>query len=271
MMSAMAPTALITGASAGIGEALARELAGRGLDLILTARRLDRLQKLAAELSAGAGIRAEAIAADLARPDAPGFLQAEIERRGLRVDWLVNNAGYGQPGTFAAQPWKAHEDFLRVMLLAPTELCQRFLPGMIARGYGRIINVSSVAGLSPSPAGSTLYGPSKSFLVRFSQSLAQEVRPQGVLVSALCPGFTWTEFHDVSGTRKEVSRYPRLMWMDAKTVARRGVRAVERGRIIYVPGVVNRVLWFFARHAPEGLAVRIMSGSSRHRLGPRGR
>jgi short-subunit dehydrogenase len=269
MMSRMAPTALITGASAGIGEAFARVLAGRGFDLILTARRLDRLEKLAAELAASRGIRVEAIAADLARPDAPAFLQSEVERRGLRVDWLVNNAGYGLPGVFTALAWAAHEDFLRVMLTAPTELCHRFLPGMIERGYGRIINVSSVAGLSPSPAGSTLYGPTKSCLVRFSQSLAQEVRPHGVLVSALCPGFTWSEFHDVSGTRAEVSRYPRLLWMDAETVARRGIRAVERGRIIFVPGAVNRVLWFFARHMPEGLAVRIMSRSSRHRLGPR--
>jgi short-subunit dehydrogenase len=266
----MVPTAFITGASAGIGEAFARVLAGRGYDLILTARRLDRLEKLAAELAPSRGVRVEAIAADLARPDAPAFLQSEVERRGMRVDWLVNNAGYGLTGVFTAHPWAAHEDFLRVMLTAPTELCYRFLPGMIARGFGRIINVSSVAGLSPSPAGTTLYGPTKSYLVRFSQSLAQEVRPHGVLVSAFCPGFTWSEFHDVSGTREEVSRYPRLMWMDAGTVARRGVRAVERGRVIYVPGAVNRILWFFARHVPEGLAVRIMTRSSRHRLGPRG-
>ncbi len=270
MMSPMAPTALITGASAGIGEAFARVLAERGFDLILTARRFDRLQKLAAELDSTSGVKAEAIAADLARPDAPGFLQAEIERRGLKVDWLVNNAGYGLPGCFVDRPWPEHEDFYRVMVTAPTELCYRFLPGMIARGYGRIVNVASVAGLSPSPAGSTLYGPSKAYLVRFSQSLAQEVRASGILVSALCPGFTHSEFHDVSGTRKEVSRFPRLMWMDAETVARRGARAVERGRIIYVPGFVNRVLWFFARHAPEGLAVRVMSRSSRHRLGPGG-
>lgn len=266
----MAPTALVTGASAGIGEAIARVLAGRGFDLILTARRLDRLRKLAAELSAGAGVRAEVIAADLARPDAPGFLQSEIERRGLRVDWLVNDAGYGLPGRFADISWPDHEAFLRVMITAPIELCHRFLPGMIARGYGRIINVSSVAGLSPAPAGSTLYAASKSCLVRFSQSLAQEVRPQGILVSAFCPGFTRTEFHDVSGTRKEVSRYPRLMWMDAGTAARRAVRAAERGRVIYVPGAVNRILWFFARHVPEGPAVRAMSRSSRHRLGPSG-
>lgn len=270
MMSAMATTALITGASAGIGEAFARVLAGRGFDLILTARRRDRLEKLAAGLAATAGVRAEAIPADLARPETPAFLQAEAERRGLRADWLVNNAGYGLPGVFTAHPWPAHEDFIRVMITAPIELCHRFLPGMIARGYGRIINVSSVAGLSPAPAGSTLYAASKSCLVRFSQSLAQEVRPQGVLVSAFCPGFTRTEFHDVSGTRKEVSRYPRLMWMDAETAARRAVSAVERGRIIYVPGAVNRILWFFARHAPEGPAVRVMSRSSRHRLGPGG-
>ncbi len=270
MMSPMAPTALITGASAGIGEAFARVLAGRGLDLILTARRLDRLQKLAAELGSTSGVHAEAIAADLARPDAPGFLQAEIERRGLRVDWLVNNAGYGLPGCFMDRSWPEHEDFIRVMITAPIELCHRFLPGMIARGYGRVINVASVAGLSPAPAGSTLYAASKSGLVRFSQSLAQEVRRQGILVSAFCPGFTRTEFHDVSGTRKEVSRYPRAMWMDAETAARRAVRAAERGRVIYVPGAVNRILWFFARHVPEGLAVRVMSGSSRHRLGPGG-
>src|SRR5450432_280590 len=166
--------ALVTGASAGIGAAFARELAKRGVSLVLTARRTDRLEALAAELKASHAIVVECIAADLAKPTAPAALCAEIDRRGIAIDILINNAGYGVGGHFQSQPLPTHADFIQVMVTAPCELVHKLLPGMQQRGYGRIINVASLAGLVPGSAGHTLYGASKAFLIKFSQSLALE-------------------------------------------------------------------------------------------------
>ncbi|RDZ28804.1 SDR family NAD(P)-dependent oxidoreductase [Lysobacter silvisoli] len=244
--------ALITGASAGIGAALAREYARRGVPLVLTARREDRLQALAAQLRAQVPV--EVIAADLADPAAPAHLHAETRRRGLAIGHLVNNAGYGVPGRYLADDWKVHADFLQVLVTAVAELSHRYLPEMEARRYGRILNVASLAGLVPPSAGHTLYGASKSFVIRFSQSLAAESRPRGVHVTALCPGFTYTEFHDVNGMRERISRLPKWLWLDADTVARLGVDAVERGDARYVTGSINRVLAGLAKYLPERVA-----------------
>ena len=131
----------------------------------------------------------------------------------------------------------------------------RSLPGMLERGYGRIINVSSLAGLIPAPAGHTLYPASKAFVMRFSEALSEEVRGKGVHVTALCPGFTRSEFHDVTGTRPSVSKLPGAMWQDSPTVAREGYAAVMAGRAVYVPGRLNRAMAFVARHAPWMLTV----------------
>ncbi|MGH8323840.1 MAG: SDR family NAD(P)-dependent oxidoreductase, partial [Steroidobacteraceae bacterium] len=157
--------ALVTGASAGIGAAFARELAARGCALVLTARRLDRLETLAAELIARHGTRVECIAADLADPNAPETLCAEISSRGIDIDILVNNAGIGVPGSFLAPAWKSHADFIQVLMTAPCELVYRLLPGMQQRGFGRILNIASLAGHIPGSAGHTLYGASKAFLI----------------------------------------------------------------------------------------------------------
>ncbi|HET7064806.1 MAG TPA: SDR family oxidoreductase, partial [Rudaea sp.] len=211
--------ALVTGASAGIGEAFARELAARGTNLVMTARRRDRLDALAGELVSRNAIRVECIAADLADPQAPGQICAEIDRLGIAVDALVNNAGYGLPGHFHAQPWQAHAQFLQVMVSSPCELVHKLLPGMQQRGYGRIINVASLAGLIPGSSGHTLYAASKAFLIKFSQSLALENAARGVNVCAVCPGFTYSEFHDVTGTRNIVSKMPNWMWLTAAEVA----------------------------------------------------
>jgi short-subunit dehydrogenase len=148
--------ALVTGASAGIGAAFARELAGRGVSLVLTARRLDRLEELAAELKSKHTIAVECIAADLAKPTAPAALCAEIEHRGVAIDILINNAGYGVGGHFEAQPWHVHADFIQVMMTAPCELVHKLLPGMQQRGYGRIVNIAWLAGLIRGSAGHTL-------------------------------------------------------------------------------------------------------------------
>jgi short-subunit dehydrogenase len=254
--------ALITGASSGIGAAIAREYARRGKPLILTARRGDRLQALAVELRKHVAV--EILVADLADPAAPGQLFAESQARGVFVDTLVNNAGYGVPGRFLSSDWKTHADFLQVLVTAVAELSYRFLPAMEAAGYGRILNVASLAGLVPASAGHTLYGASKAFVIRFSESLAQEVRGHGVHVTALCPGFTYSEFHDVNAMREKVSRLPKAIWLSAEQVARLGVDAVEAGRLRVVTGKANRGIALLSKYLPDRLTQALISSRSKH-------
>jgi short-subunit dehydrogenase len=254
-------SALITGASSGIGAAIAREYAARGVPLVLTARRVDRLEALAAELRERVPV--EVIAADLADPGAPARLFAETQARGLAIGTLVNNAGYGVPGRYLSADWKAHQDFLQVMIVAVAELTHLYLPAMEAAGHGRILNVASLAGLVPPSAGHTLYGATKAWLIRFSECLALESRPRGVHVTALCPGFTYTEFHDVNGMREKVSRLPKLLWLDSATVARLGVDAVEAGRGRIVTGTANRVVAWISRYVPDAVSRLVFGGRTR--------
>ena len=198
-------TALVTGASAGIGKAFAELLASRGFGLILTARRRDRLEELAAALRQQHGANVHIVVADLADPASPASLVSDLDAHGLHVDVLINSAGYGVPGRLTSLPWETHGAFLQVMVAAVCELSYRFVPGMVERRWGRIVNVASLAGLLPAPAGHTLYAASKSFLIRFSEALGSEHAADGVHVTALCPGFTFSEFHDVTGTRDQVS------------------------------------------------------------------
>ena len=251
-------TVLVTGASAGIGKAIAEVFASEGFDLVLTARRQDRLDALAADLRQRFGRRVTTIAGDLADPAAPARIVEAVSKAGLTVDALVNNAGYGVPGKFTDTTWEAQRDMIQVMVMALAELTHRLLPGMIARRYGRIINVASVAGLVPQSAGHPLYGASKSLVIQFSQSIALEGLPHNVFTTALCPGFTYSEFHDVNGMRAQVSRLPSWMWMDAATVARQGFDAVMAGRIICVNGRVNRAMVFLARHMPQWLVMAVV-------------
>lgn len=247
-------TALVTGASAGIGQAFAELLAGRGYGLVLTARRVDRLEDLAAALRQRHRVPVHVIAADLADPSAPAAIIADLQGRALQVDLLVNNAGYGLPGRFDRPAWAEHERFLRVMVGAVCELTYRLLPGMIERRWGRIINVASLAGHLPAPAGHTLYAATKSFLIRFSEALHAERAREGVHTTALCPGFTYSEFHDVTGTRAQVSRMPGVLWMEAPAVAAQGYGAVMRGEPVFIPGRVNRGIAWLSRVLPQGMA-----------------
>ena len=256
-------TALITGASAGIGQALAEVFAGHGFDLVLTARRGDRLEALGADLAGRHGCRVHTIAADLGDPSAPRRIFDGVQRAGITVDALVNNAGYGLPGRFVDTTWDQQREFLQVMVTAVAELAHRFMPGMVERHYGRIINVASVAGLVPGSAGHTLYGASKALLIRFSESLALEGLPYGVHVTALCPGFTYSEFHDVNGMRPQVSQLPTWMFMDARTVARQGYDAVMRGQVVYVNGRVNRAIVQLVRYLPRWLLNGVLRRTAR--------
>lgn len=250
---------LITGASAGIGEAFARAYAARGCDLVLTARRADRLEALAGALKQAHGVATQTISADLADPSAPEAILAQAGP----IDALVNNAGYGLPGAYANTRWTDQAAFIQVMMTAPAELAHRALPGMIERGYGRIINVASLAGILPSGPGHTLYGASKAFLIRMSQSLNAECQGSGVHVSALCPGFTYSEFHDVNGTRSAVSAMPKWMWQSAQTVVEEGIRAVDANEPVHVCGFANRRLAWLSKALPDGMARAIVAGQSK--------
>lgn len=252
--------ALVTGASAGIGTAFARIFASHGYDVALTARRGDRLEALAEEISLRFGVETLTVAADLARPEAPREILDHLAAQGRVVDALVNNAGYGLPGAFATTRWEDQQAFMQVMMTAPAELAHRVLPGMVERKFGRIVNVASLAGLTPGTAGHTLYSAAKAFLIKFSQSLHLEGQADGVHVSALCPGFTYSEFHDVNGTRAQMSAsVPPWMWMGADEVAAAGYEAVEANRAISVPGAPNKAVAAFAKLIPDDWALALVA------------
>lgn len=263
LMNPARPLSLVTGASSGIGAAFARQLAARGHNLVLTARRTERLEALAAQIQKSHASAITILPYDLADPAAPASLCKQLHQRNLPVDWLVNNAGYGLPGAFAANDWAAHAQFLQVLLTAPTELAWRLLPGMRQRGHGRIINVASLAGHVPGPAGHTLYAASKAFMIKFSQSLSLENRADGIHVCALCPGFTWSEFHDVTGTREKMNKLPRFMWLDADEVVRQGIEAADRGDAAYIPGRVNRAIKTTFKLLPDRLGMWLSARESR--------
>jgi short-subunit dehydrogenase len=255
--------ALVTGASAGIGAAIARELAARGHSLLLTARRAERLDKLAHELHERHGTHCRTLSCDLADPASTLKLYAYCQGEKIAIEVLVNNAGYGVPGSLVSQPWDVHRDFIEVMMTAPVALCHLLVPGMRERRKGYVLNVASVAGMMPGTAGHTLYGASKAFLIKFSESLALENKKRGINVCALCPGFTYSEFHDVTGSRKLVSQMPGWMWSKAEDVAREGVAALMRGDVICIPGKVNRALTAVAKLTPEWLALRLSDSQSK--------
>ena len=257
-------TALVTGASSGIGKAFAELLAGKGYALVLTARRRDRLDALAATLRERHAITVHTIATDLAEPDASSTIAAELQQRGLVIDLLVNNAGYGVPGSYVNVAWPDHSRFMQVMVTAVLDLTYRLLPSMIERGWGRVINIASVAGMVPSPAGHTLYGASKAFLIRFSEALSAENMPKGVNVTAVCPGFTYSEFHDVTGTRDKMNKVPGILWLTADEVAQEGYNAVMRGDPVVVNGRIYRLLVWLNGALPRGVA-RWVSGMAGRR------
>ncbi|HEX5504886.1 MAG TPA: SDR family oxidoreductase [Thermomicrobiales bacterium] len=245
-------TALVTGASGGIGYELARLCAADGYDLVLVARDAAALARAAGGLTAGRGIAARVVAADLARPEAPGELAEALA--GREVDILVNNAGVGAYGPFAASDLATQLALLRLNVVALTELTRRFLPGMLARRSGKILNVASTAAFLPGPLMATYYA-SKAFVLSFSEALAEETRGTGVTVTALCPGPTHTNFHrQAAMSDSRMLRY--RLAMDAGAVARAGYRGMRRGRRVVVPGRANWLMAQAVRVAPRALLAR---------------
>ncbi|MFN4287905.1 MAG: SDR family NAD(P)-dependent oxidoreductase [Brevundimonas sp.] len=260
-------TALITGASAGLGAAFARQMAARGWALALTARRADRLDQLRAEIEAGYGVPVSTFPLDLSAPGAAQDLFDQVGAAGLRPAALINNAGFSRTEGFARTPWPRHEAMVRLMLEAPLALSHLCLPAMKAEGFGRILNVCSLAGFMPATGGDTLYGPIKSFLIKASMGLHMEVREHGIHVSALCPGYVLTEFHDANGSREQVSAaYPAFMWMSAEDVVRQGLEALEANRPVQIPGRINSAIAGIVRALPDSWGLALAARHAR-RLG----
>jgi hypothetical protein len=255
MNSSPRPVALVTGASSGIGAALAREFAGHGHDLVLVARRTEPMARLAETLAAE-GAAATVIAADLSRPGAAATLAHDIASRGIMLDVLVNNAGLGAAGRFDQTEARRISEMLQVNIVALTELTRLILPGMVARGRGKIMLVSSIAGFSPGPH-MAVYFASKSYVLNFGQALAYELAGTGVGVTVLCPGATDTEFFTVAGSQgTAIGRRLRRM-MRAEDVANRGYRALVAGRHIVITGALNRVLAAAGRFAPRRIVLPV--------------
>ncbi len=235
------PVALITGASAGIGAEYARQLAARGFDLALVARRADRLYELARSLTAAHGVHCEVIAADLAHDEGVSLVEARIRAMDA-LAILVNNAGFGTIGRLVNVDPGRQQEMIYLHVMAPMRLTQAALPGMMERRHGAIINVASVAAYWRF-VGNVNYAATKAYLVAFSEGLQIELRGSGVHVQALCPGFTRTEFHHTEEFKKRQARqYPDFLWMSAEEVVRQSLDALGNGRVVIVPGLFYRAL-----------------------------
>ncbi|OJF10527.1 SDR family NAD(P)-dependent oxidoreductase [Couchioplanes caeruleus] len=244
-------TALITGASSGIGAAYAREFAARGADLVLVARSEDAMHRLADELRGAHGRRIEIVPADLAEPGAADRVAARVAALGIDVDLLVNNAGFGMHGDFVAGDAGRLTAQIQLNCVALVDLTRRFLPGMVARGRGAVVNVASTAAFQPVPH-MAVYGATKAFVLSFSEALYAEARPAGVKVLAICPGPTETPFFDVAGEDAAVGKKRTPQQVVATTLS-----ALEKSRPSRVDGLANAVLAVATRWAPRRLVISI--------------
>lgn len=263
-------TALVTGASSGIGVEIARELAERGHGLTLVARREPLLRELATELADAHGVRVEVIAADLADDDERDRLETEIEGLGLAVEILVNNAGFGSRGQFISNDPGRMVGMVRLNVEAVVDLSSRYLPGMVERGRGAIINLGSVAAFQPMPGAAT-YAASKAFVLSFSEALHTEQRGSGVSVTAVCPGPVKTEFTDAAGMSGVEDETPDLFWMSAEEIGRHAVEGADQNKRVVVPGALNRAQSLVGQHTPRALALPLIDriwGSATSRGSP---
>ena len=250
--------ALVTGASAGIGRAIATHLAGQGSDLVLVARTADRLEELATELSDAHGITAEVLAADLTAPDDLARVADRLADE-PEVDVLVNNAGFGTTGPIADEPPEGQARMVALNVLALTQLSTAAAAIFRDRGRGGILNISSLAGFQPMPDHTT-YGASKAFVTSFTQGLHQELKAHGVHVSVNCPGYTHTEFHATNDI--DITGIPQLMWMDSDEVARVAVEGLRHNRALTIPGGRNRAIATLSRALPDAVTRRVAHAAS---------
>jgi uncharacterized protein len=272
-VSLPAPTpdtaALVTGASSGIGAAIARELAERGHGLVLVARRKDRLDALAQELDAGFGVRAEAVGCDLGKAASRQRLPARVEALGLQVSVLVNNAGFATNGPFHEADAARELEQVRVLVEAPVALTSAFLPEMVRRGKGAILNVASTAGMQPLPY-SAGYSAAKAYVLSFSEALHQELHGSGVTVTVLAPGPVTTDFWQISGWEVAGGQsfehaVPRPAWVTAEEAASAGVKGLEAGRRVVVPGLPIRAAMLATQYLPHAIKLPAIEWAMRRR------
>jgi hypothetical protein len=248
-------TCLVTGASSGIGADIARELAARGHGVTLVARREERLCDLAAELNVDRNVRAEVVACDLGDAAARDRLAAEVAQRGLDVEVLINNAGFGSGGRFQEIDQARELELVRLNVEAVVDLCGRWVPGMVERGRGAVLNVASTAAFQPLARQAT-YGASKAFVLSFTEALHSDLAGTGVTATALCPGPVRSEFMDSPGF-EAADDTPGFVWMSSADTARAGVRGLERGRRVVVPGVKNLAGALAGQHAPRSVVLAL--------------
>jgi uncharacterized protein len=261
-------TALVTGASGGIGAEIARELARRGHNVVLVARRKPRLEALAEELRTEYGIRAETVASDLAKPASRSRIQGRITQLGLEVEILINNAGFATGGAFhEADPARELEQ-VQVLVEAVVVLTSTFLPGMVERHRGAILNVASTAGMQPLPYAAG-YSAAKAYVLAFSEAIHQEAQGQGVTVTALAPGPVETEFWDIAGWQAGGQSFeravPSLALISAKDAAAAGVEGLESGSRVVVPGLPMWAAMAASRYIPHAVKLPLMERLMRGR------
>ena len=260
--------ALVTGASAGIGTAIAQDLARRGHGVVLVARRKERLDELAAQLRAEHAVQAETIGCDLAKPASRARLPGRVQSLGLDVEILVNNAGFATGGPFQQSDPERELEQVRVLVEAPVALTSSFLPAMVERGRGAILNVASTAGMQPLPY-SAGYSAAKAYVLTFSEAIHQELRGSGVTVTALAPGPVSTEFWDVAGWQAGGQSFekavPRPAWVTAEDAARAGVKGLADGRRVVVPGLQVRTAMLAARYVPHAVKLPAVEWVMRRR------
>jgi uncharacterized protein len=248
-------TALITGASSGIGLELAHLFAKDGYDLVLVARSGDKLAEIAQDLLTRFSISSRVLVKDLSKPEAAGEIRAELQRDGVRVDVLVNNAGFGNFGRFAKTDLQGELDMIAVNVTNLVHLTKLFLPEMLARKSGRIMNVASTAAFQPGPY-MAIYYASKAFVLSFTEAIAEENRHSGVTITAFCPGVTETKFH--SRAQIPVPKIPLGTSMDAKTAARIGYAALMRGKTTVISGFQNKLLTLVVRFSPRMQVIKLV-------------
>lgn len=249
---------VVTGASSGIGAAIAKELASRGHSVALVARREERLQTLATDLTSSYGVSADVIAADLSDPSERERLADELRGKGRVVDVLVNNAGFGHQADFATSPRERMVEMVNLNVETVVDLTSRFLTGMIDRGRGSVINIASTAAFQPLP-GSAVYAASKSFVLSFSEAIRTELRGSGVTVTAVCPGPVKTEFTEVAGFGGVEDRTPNAVWMSADEIAEHAIDGAVNDRRVVVPGALNRAGALVGQHSPRAVALPLIS------------
>ena len=254
---AASSTCLVTGASSGIGADIARELAARGHGVTAVARREDRLADLAAELRRDHGVRVETVASDVADAAAREELLAEVERRGLTVEVLVNNAGFGSAGAFQGLEPEREVAMVRTNVEAVVALCGEFVSGMVERGRGAVLNMASVAAFQPLPRQAT-YAASKAFVLSFTEALHTDLRGTGVTATALCPGPVRTEFEQVAGMDGAFDKLPPFLVLSSVETARAGVEGMEKGRRSVIPGVTNLASALGGRYAPRSVLLPVL-------------